>query len=418
MSKTLMNYFGLLLILSLLISCSAKDSAPSGLTSGANAEAVFGTTLNSALPAGLKSGASSSDASSDISSDAFIDASIDNTLKTVKDLTGTCLSDYTSCPYITATGGWDYTSGEILSKLWAIDYNNQCTSAYLTDGTCFQLTGGNSYSTYIKPTVLSSPSECATMSSSNIKALNFGIDPCMFDNKVANIQNYSTCKSLAGTSFDISALVPWYSSWNIPQTVKFSGFSGTAGAGMYWTISNDDSKKYFISIDSNWLYGGIKDDVGKKFFFFGSGSPSYYDSIGEGSGMNLSAYSGDIPVNGVLGNVQIIQVRSQGSNKYIIRQMINSTHVWFQYWNTNFPTTPAAAALIKDTPDSNRCLQIGANVSLSKYVPFSDCVTAFSKTSVTELNQDSNFELKVIDEQTLNAVNFSTRFVSSDSACL
>ncbi len=54
----------------------------------------------------------------------------------------------------------------------------------------------------------------------------------------------------------------------------------------------------------------IKDETNNEFFFFGTGSPAYYVSAGEDSGVNLSAYAGDIPEDGVLGTFETIQIRS------------------------------------------------------------------------------------------------------------
>lgn len=399
----------LLFSIFVFISCASDDDSnlTAVSTTSVKSEADFGSTLNSAVPSGLKTGTASSS-----SSVYFIQP--DDRLE---DLSGTCLSDYTSCPNVTEENGWDSDTGEILSKIWAIDYNDECTSAKLADGTCFELTGATGYSKYIQPTLLEAPSTCSDLSTSDIKALNFGIDPCFFDAKIAEIQKYSECKDGDGTAYDISTIVPWYSTWSIPQTVTFKGFSGTAGAGMYWTIANTDGKKYFISVDSNWLYGGIKDETNNEFFFFGTGSPAYYVSAGEDSGVNLSAYAGDIPVNNVLGTFETIQIRSQGANKYIKRQLVNSTHVWYQSWSGSFPTTSTEAENVKNTPDDNRCLEIGASVSQSKYVPFTNCYTAFSKASQTEMNADSNFKLKIFDQQTLESINFSTRLVSTDSEC-
>jgi hypothetical protein len=36
----------------------------------------------------------------------------------------------------------------------------------------------------------------------------------------------------------------------------------------------NDNKQYFISLDANWLYGGINDPDENYFIFFGTGSPA------------------------------------------------------------------------------------------------------------------------------------------------
>jgi len=252
--------------------------------------------------------------------------------------------------------------------------------------------------------MLVSPSVCETTTTASTTAgryVNLGVDPCAFDAKIASVSNFADCVETEGVSVDISAAIPWYGRWGIPQNVNFSGRSGA----MRYTVHNDATtgQQYFISLDSDWLYAGIKDTENNFFIYLGTGSPAYYEDEGD---INISAYSG--PLTTITQTFEAIQVRDQGTNAYIERIRANATHVWYQKWASgSAPLTPAEVDSVKDSPGSNRCLEIGTAVVSSKYVPFSDCVTAFGATDVDNLNLDSNYTLKIIDMETAASINFS-----------
>ena len=127
--------------------------------------------------------------------------------------------------------------------------------------------------------------------------------------------------------------------------------------------------------------------------FFGTGSPAYFGSTGEESGINISAYSGTlfkIPTS-----FEAIQVRDQGLNTYIERLKSNSSHVRYQKWNDSLET-PAAVEAVKNSPNTNRCVEIGDSVATSKYVSFSDCVSSFGSADTDALNASvPRFSIKV-----------------------
>ena len=126
---------------------------------------TFGAIVNAAIPSGLKLGSSS-----------FMHFS-KNTLA------GTCATDYTDCPYITVENGGDSSAGEILMRLWGLDYNDECTAAYLADGTCFTCAdcSAGAALNFIKPTMLVDATACASTSTSDGHYVNMGVDPCFFD---------------------------------------------------------------------------------------------------------------------------------------------------------------------------------------------------------------------------------------------
>ncbi len=402
--KRLILLCGLTLGLVLMLGCSSSSSSHTAVGSGA-AYATYGTALNEALPEGLKTGASS-----------------EIVLDQMRALSGDCLSSYTDCPYLTASGGGDSDTGEILMRLWAIDYSSECTAGYLADGTCFncadcQGMNGN----FIQPTMLSDPSGCATTSTSGGRYVNLGVDPCFFDAKIAQIDNIDDCETSEGGAIDISSAVPWYASWGIPQNVYFSSYYATSEGGIWWTVNNgdNDNKQYFISLDEDWLYGGIKDPDDDFFLFFGTGSPAYFTGIGEGSGINISAYTGTL--SAIPASFEAIQVRDQGSNTYIERMKSNGSYVWYQKWSgsNDALATAAAVAAVKNSPGTNRCVQIGDSVATSKYVPFTSCVSSFSAADTDALNADSGFRLKLIDMTTAASLSFSTPLTgNSTSTCL
>lgn len=370
--------------------------------------ADFGASLNESIPEGLRTGGAS--------------ASVSALL--LKELSGTCAVDYTECPYLTASGGADSAAGEILSRLWGIDYDDECTAALLDAGTCFTCTDcqtGTVGNDFIKPTYMDNPTACATTSTTEARYVNFGIDPCYFDSLVANIPNVSECNAISGSAVSIASAVPWYASWGLPQTVNFSGYQATAtGGGLWWTVNSGTSSdnQYFIMLDSNWLYGGVKNPTNNDFLFFGTGSPAYYDGLGEGLGINIAAYTGNLVVTTPV--FEAIQIRDQTPNNYIERLKSDGAYLWYQYWyGGDFPSVAGDLATVKDTPTENRCVLIGSSVATSQYVPLANCVTSFGKESVSDLNLESNYTLKLVDAQTAESISFSTPLTSTTTdSCL
>lgn len=394
-----------------LNACSSTSSSSSGTTTEVAADyATFGQTLSAQIPAGLKVGG--------------VNAQI---LAIAKDLQGECATDYTDCPDITAENGGDSFAGEILSRLWGIDYDEECTQALIDAGTCFNCVDCNETGTdFIEPTFLADPTTCATTSSTDARYVNFGIDPCRFDAIIAQISNLSTCIDVAGVDTSIASVVPWYASWGMPESITFSGFqSGSSDGGLWWSVKSGTSgtDQYFISVDSDWLYGSVRNTTSNRFVFFGTGSPAYYAGLGEGSGINIAGYAGtynpdDLTVS--TENFEAIQIRDQSPNSYANRMISNGSYVWAQSWNgTDFPSTPAELAGVKDSPSETRCLEIGTSVVTSKYVSLDACIASFGKASATELNMDDNFILKLVDGETAGSVDFTSRLTSvEETSCV
>ena len=367
--------------------------------------ATFATAVNEAIPGGLKE--------SVVSESAIL---LKNTLE------GECSADYTDCPYITAAGGGDEVSVQILMRLWGLDYGSECTDELLSDGTCFECidctSSTDSTVKFIMPTMIASPSECWTASTMDARYVNFGVDPCFFDSTIAQITNIKTCETVMGGDVDISSIIPWYASWGIPQMINFSSyFSSESGGGVWWTVNEGalGNSQYFLSLDSNWLYAGIKDFDNDQFMFFGSGSLSYFESIGSEGGVNISAYAGTLST--IPASFEAIQVRDDT----IDRIKSNGSHLWYQSWlgEGNFPETPDDVDSVKNTPIYNRCLEIGDTITTSKYAPLADCVASFGKEDVTDLNNDDNFILKIIDGETAGLIDFSANPTSSTATtCL
>lgn len=397
--------------LTILPSCSSSSSDESGGGNAAALEyATFGVALNNVIPDGLKMGGVTADIST------FFKA-----------LSGSCASEYTDCPYLTAEGGGDSNAGEILMRLWALDYQDACTDELLADGTCFDCvdcqTGDVETTKFIRPTMLSDPESCGTTSTAEGKYANGSLDPCFFDAMIAQIGNVEECETVRGGMVDISTVVPWYASWGLSQTVRFSSYYSTSSGGVWWTVNSGESgeDQYFLSLDSNWLYMGSKDATNDKFLFFASSSPAYNEGMGESGGenINIGAYYG--PLSTITKTFEIIQIRDQ-SAIYIERMKTNEdgTYLWYQQWyNERVPQTPEDVDAVKDAPDYNRCVQIGDAVVLSKYVPFQDCVDAFGKLDIDDLNLDSNFVLKIVDIQTAAGTDFSGALTPTiESSCL
>ncbi len=180
---------------------------------------------------------------------------------------------------------------------------------------------------------------------------------------------------------------------------------------------SSEDNEYFVSLDPDWLYGGVKDTVNDTFIFFGTGSPAYYAGRGEDSGVNISGYSGSL-TSGSL-SFEVIQVRDQPPNAYIERLRSNGSHIWVQQWQgTDFPSTPADVEAVKNSPTDTRCVEIGTSVVTSKYVPVGECVTSFEVASTDDLNQDDNFTLKIFDGETAGSIDFSTSLTSvTETSC-
>jgi hypothetical protein len=402
------NFVFILFVIFILNACGSSTTGSESFSNSAAASyATFGQALDSVVPDGLKTGGANASVSP-------------NLLR--YSLSGTCADSYAECPNLTASGGGDSAAGEILSRLWAIDYNNECTSDLITSGTCFTCadcnTEDNDGINFIMPTMFSSPTSCDSLSSSEARYVNFGVDPCKFDNDISEITNITSCSSTEGSSVDISSAIPWYSSWNIPQTISFSGVD--VGESMWWTVNegDDGATQYFIRIDSDWLYGGIKNEADDYFMFLATGSPAYYVGAGEESGVNLAAYAGSITTTSPW--FEAFQLRDQGSHEYVIRIKSNGSYLWYQYWTAdNYPSTSDSVDSVKNSPSENRCVKISSSVVTAKYVPLTDCVTSFGKSSVSDLNADSNYQLKMIDAASVNAIAFTTPLTSDTSAtCL
>ena len=391
-----------------LAGCSSDDSS-GGVDPHAAAYAVFGQTVNNVIPSGLKTGGSSTKTAS----------------LSKRTLSGNCATDYTDCPFMTASGGGDSSTGEILMRLWGLDYKNECSTTFLANGTCFTCTdcqtGSVGTTNFILPTLLANPAACASTETPDGRYVNMGVDPCFFDAMIGQISNVSDCETVKGGAIDISSALPWYASWGISKAINFSSFySRESGGGLWWTVNSGTSgnTQYFLSLDSNWIYAGIKDSANDRFLFFGSGSPSYYAGRGEGSGVNISGYAGTLST--IPAQFEAIQVRVQDPNNYIERMKSNGNHLWYQAWSgDSFPTTPAAVATVKDSPSDNRCVEIGTSVVASKYVPWANCATSFGVADVAALNADSGFTLKIIDGQTASSISFSTALTPrTGSRCL
>lgn len=391
-----------------IASCGGSSSSGSNAT--ALEYATFGETLNNAIPDGLKAGGAAV-------------SSISALIRTT--LTDTCASDYESCPYITEENGGDSSAGEILMRLWALDYNDECTDTLVEAGTCFDCvdcqTGSVGTTYFIQPTMLADPTACGTTSTSDGRYVNFGIDPCFFDASIGQISNIAQCETVAGGAVDISTAVPWYDSWGLSQTINFSSYYNPGDGGTWWTVNEGESgsDQYFLSLSSDWLYVGLKNSTDDTFMFFASGSADYFEELGEtgGSGVNIAAYYG--PLSAITQTFEAIQVRDQ-SETYIERVKVNETHLWYQQWSSDaVPSTPDEVDTYKDSPSENRCVEIGESVVTSKYVPFEDCVTSFGKTDVDDLNLDDNYTLKIIDIQTAGSIDFSSALTpTTESSCL
>ncbi len=404
------------------VACNSSEDVTDVTETDASQYANFGATLSETLPAGLKTAtAGGSNKVFDIS-DSLVNMA----------LSGDCATNFTNCPTISESGGGDSQTGEILMKIWGMDYVDACTEV---SEICFHCPDCNTEGTwYRKPTMMSNDgTDCATTESSDIVAVNFGVDPCAFDSTVASIE-MADCAEVEGTAQDISSILPWYASWNIPQNIAFSGFQAQgsgAGVGVYWSIVNSDnaSGHYFVSLSDDWIHVGIKTrdaTTGNldEFLYIGAGSPDYYEGAGEDRGWNMSAYTGDIATdtNAATREVETYQSRSQGEHRYIQRTRINATHAYAQSWtntDSTLPETDAEVATKKNNPSMTRCLEIGATVPASKYVPISDCVTAFGATDEADLNNDDNYRLKIFSEAALKAQTFSERLTTSTAtACM
>ncbi len=394
----------LAMMIGLLLLSGCGSSWSSG---GGNADALvyatYGQTMSAVIPAGLKTGGVNADVAAML----------------MKTLSGTCADTYADCPAITAEGGGDSDAGEILMRLWSLDYNDECNADLLAAGTCFDCedceTGSVGTTNFIQPTMIAAPTECGSVSTTAGRYVNLGVDPCFFDAMIGQITNIAQCETVTGGAVDISSAIPWYASWNIPQTVHFSSYYSRSSGGMWWTLNDGASanQQYFVSLDSNWLYAGIKNPDENEFLFFGSSSPAYSGS----SGVNISGYAG--PLDAITTTFEAIQVRDESPETYIERLRSNGSYVWYQKWRGSFPATPDAVDGVKNSPDENRCLQIGSSVVTSKYVPSADCVSSFGVADVTALNSDDNYTLKIIDGQTANSIDFSTPLTpTTESACL
>ncbi len=424
--KRILFILVLLVGVAFIVDCSSRGGTETG-HSDAIPYANFGKTVSDAIPEGLRAVGAAA-----------------NIATQMKTLTGTCAGDYIDCPAFSEIGGGDSATGEILMRLWAMDYNDECLGDSGDEVDCFfcpDCNADESGTWYLRPSMfLTSDSDdasiCDSESTSGGRYVNFGIDPCFFDSMIAEIDNISECEGVVGGDVDISSAMPWYASWGVPQYVNFSGYSPRSEGGMWWTVNDGDAgnEEYYFSVSSEWIFAGMKYPDDNKFIFFGTGSPSYYEGreelgLEDASGINIAAYAGSLEANPTdASNVtfEALQFRDQEEHRYIERMKSKITsedvaYIWYQAWQGEdaVPATPGAAVdAVKDSPTANRCVEVGSTVAGSKYVPLSDCVDAFGVADVATLNLDDNYILKIIDVATANSMNFDTPLgLDTTAAC-
>lgn len=382
----------LVLCLFVVCGCGSSSSSSGGSSTDAIPYASFGQTLNNSIPAGLKTAGTSTNIA----------------ILPDKTLSGDCLASYTNCPAVTAAGGSDEYVAEVLTRIWGLDYHDECTDAFIANNTCFLCNGctgsDTGVLTLIKPTMLENPAACYSTPLTQGRYVNFEVDPCRFDLMIGTITTIKECETVKGAAVDISTAIPWYASWGLSQTVNFSSYSSVDK--LWWTINNGaaGNQQYFLALTPNYYFTGTKDPSSDTFIFIGANSPS---TIVSNSGGSVAAYAGTL--SAITTQFEAIQVRAEGDYKYINRVKSNSSHVWYQGWfDSDFPSTSSEIESKKNNPTTYRCMEIGTSVTASKYVPLSDCVTAFGKASVEELNEDSNYTLKIIDGTTIGSITESS----------
>ena len=380
--------------------------------------ADFGVMTSTAIPDGLKTAGEAAGTASQgnsgilLSSSPSIPQSNSNSVpgcyrSTEPNRTGPCLMVESS------------DAGELFMKVWAMDYDNECTEEQKREGKCFtcpacnpDFNGGNG-TNYLKPTLLENPSSCATLDYKSAKYVNFGIDPCDFDSKIAPVQNIETCKNGSESNIDVTPAIPWASKWGIPTEIAFAGFN----SDMLWRVT--DTAKYFVRVNSETMFAGYKDPSNDVFMYFGVGSAA--SSFGKG-GPNLSGYAGS--PTGKSG-FETIQLRNQTDSTGNVHQYINriksspnQEYVYMQIWHDNSSGSGGQSSGQNDIvdninsaigkPDSSFCAKMNSTVSKSQFVAISECITAFDVDTEAKLNAESLYTFKLFPLKKLNEVVFSS----------
>lgn len=385
--------------LAIAISCGDSDTT----ARPGSAYADFGVTLESSIPAGFKTGGAGSRAT--LNSDSMREAP--------------GCRDSRSCLMTTSS-----SAGELFMKIWAMDYENECTDALVTAGTCFQCPAcnANSGTYYKKPLMLSAPETCPTAETTG-SFVNFGIDPCRFDIEIAQVDNFATCAAGTGTTMDITTVVPWAATWSVPTSITFLGYSN----GLLWNFVDGDAAngKYFVQADTTQVFAGIKDVSNNFFMYFGVGATT--TSFGE-TGPNLNGYAGTLTGDRTFETIQIRnQTGDRAIHRYINRVKSNAagTHVYMQQWSDDGATRTAGAndlqaqagitAAKAAGPDSAYCALLGETVATSTFVELSVCITAFGHTTQAELDDDDNYYFKLIPMDLMSTSIFQ-KITSADSS--
>lgn len=307
--------------------------------------------------------------------------------------------------------GNDPPVGNILWLFWNYDYTNQTTTDTIASGECFRVrpsTYDGSEDTWIgycKPTVLSDPTKCTNGHYSDISASTTSIlqKACLFDLEIAeNSSEVDSCYSSTGTTVDISEYIPWSNSWGLSQNYTFQGSAGDSRWAQWFKINRDignDNTQTIATLYSADTIKGMSlidvDHANNRITFV---DISNYANATQG----FNAYIGTLPdatTGETTGAFEAIQwldyngIGSMGDERFIIRMKSDGQYIWVQNFSNKVPGVDDDFDVT--SPMTAKCAKLQTNLPSSTYVDDSYCLIAFDKASVSELNADSWYTLRI-----------------------
>ncbi len=306
----------------------------------------------------------------------------------------------------------DPTVGNILWLVWNLDYDDYCTDEKIDSGDCFKVrpstyhpVDNDIWSAYRKPAPLTDPDVCVNGPEDSIYGTSMISVACNFE----YILNYKkdeidACYNAPGKEVDITEYIPWAASWGIPTTVTFQGSLGSESYGNWYGLNQSVTGadgQYLLTLseysgDTRALEAVYLDKVKNEFFHL------HITGGDEGSTQGIKAYMGGLP--DASGNleagfeaIQILDYNNEGSmagESFTIRMKSDGTYIWIQKWMSSIPGDDDFDA---DVPISGdyQCAIIEDNLPTSMNVDASECLTAFGKTTIAELNDDDWYSLKL-----------------------
>jgi hypothetical protein len=298
----------------------------------------------------------------------------------------------------------------LMDAIWNQMESGSCTDAQLANGDCFKVRIGSAgtFLSFVRPPVLTHPDLCRdpdlTMNSETANALGGAAISrvCRLENALVRGGSVvDACYDKPGKEITLTDYIPFVADWGLPSKLKIQGS---------FKVHNDDSVYYFavnpavtsaagqfIFSRSAYAGGSLElahiDRTNKKFL-------TLIMSGGQGTSPSILGFSGDLPAveDGTkVGSFEVVKIQyyTNGTPPVTFRLKSNGTHLWSQFWLSDYPGNIGFNASTAETFNNDMCLAFAANLPQSTYEDKSVCVAAFGKTTDSEVSDDMTYRLRL-----------------------